>query len=89
LKNHQGYLQIIPWMIPGIILGTWFLVSRSGWVPDYLLPDPVRIAEAGYHYLFAPVGSGPYAGRFLLRRFSQSSCVLTWAFSLRFLWVFL
>lgn len=59
-------------MIPGIILGTWFFVTWSGWVPDYLLPDPVRIAEAGYHYLFAPVGSGPYAGRF----FSDASASL-------------
>jgi sulfonate transport system permease protein len=72
LKNHQGYLRIIPWIIPGIILGTWFFVTRSGWVPGYLLPDPVRIAEAGYHYLFAPVGSTPYAGRF----FSDASASL-------------
>jgi sulfonate transport system permease protein len=72
LKNHQGYLRIIPWIIPGIILGTWFVVTRSGWVPGYLLPDPVRIAEAGYHYLFAPAGSGPYAGRF----FSDASASL-------------
>ncbi len=65
MKKQQPFLRIFPWIIPGILLTTWFAVTGSGWVPGYLLPDPIRVAEAGYDYLFAPVGSAPYAGRFL------------------------
>jgi NitT/TauT family transport system permease protein len=42
----------------------WFSVSKAGWIPNYLLPDPVSIAKAGYHYVFGQEGSAPYAGRF-------------------------
>ncbi len=65
MKKTRPYLRIFPWIIPGILLTTWFAVTRSGWVQGYLLPDPIRVAEAGYDYLFAPVGNSPYAGRFL------------------------
>jgi sulfonate transport system permease protein len=64
LKKIRPYSQILPWIIPGIFLTVWFAVCRSGWVPDYLLPDPFRIVKAGYIYLFAQADSGPYAGRF-------------------------
>ena len=65
MKHPQAHFQILPWIIPGILLAAWFAVSRTGWVPDYLLPDPVRIARAGYVYLFFQVDSAPYAGRFI------------------------
>ena len=65
MKNQSPSHRILPWIIPGILLAGWFFATESGWRPGYLLPDPSRIIEAGRIYLFAPVGSGPYAGRFL------------------------
>jgi sulfonate transport system permease protein len=64
LKRRKLHFQILPWIIPGILLAAWFAGGRTGWVPDYLLPDPVRIARAGYIYLFSQADT-PYAGRFL------------------------
>jgi sulfonate transport system permease protein len=34
-------------------------------VPEYLLPHPVTVWDAGLRYIFGTVGQGPYAGRFL------------------------
>jgi NitT/TauT family transport system permease protein len=47
------------------MLVAWFASSRTGWVADYLLPDPVEIARTGHAYIFGSPGSAPYAGRFL------------------------
>ncbi len=47
-----------------MLLAAWFCATGNQWVPGYLLPDPIRIVEAGHNYMFAPIGSGPYAGRF-------------------------
>lgn len=55
----------LPWIIPCLGLLLWVLVSKTGVVPDYLLPRPMDIGRAGYSYIFAERGEGPYAGRFL------------------------
>jgi sulfonate transport system permease protein len=65
LKVPGHHLRYLPWIIPGTILGLWFLASRTGRVPGYLLPDPVHIAQAAYSYIFGRPDSAPYAGRFL------------------------
>jgi sulfonate transport system permease protein len=65
LKRIVHYHRFIPWIIPVIFLAAWFLASGSGWIPHYLLPDPLRIIKAGHLYLFGEPGDGPYAGRFL------------------------
>jgi NitT/TauT family transport system permease protein len=43
----------------------WFLVGKTGWVPAYLLPEPVSIARAAVNYIFGEPESAPYAGRFV------------------------
>ena len=65
MKAARPHFHYLPWIIPAIFLGAWFLMSRTGWVPGYLLPDPVRIAKTAYIYVFGQAGSAPYAGRFL------------------------
>ncbi len=55
----------MPWVIPGLFLFLWILVSHSGLIPTFLLPHPLDIAEMGYAYIFDTPGEGPYAGRFL------------------------
>jgi NitT/TauT family transport system permease protein len=64
-NRAHAHLTYLPWIIPFVFLGLWFAVSKAGWIPRYLLPDPVSIATAGYHYVFGQAGSAPYAGRFL------------------------
>lgn len=80
MKRPRNRFQILPWIIPGILLAVWFAVVRTGWVPDYLLPDPVQIARAGYSYLFSQADT-PYAGRFLTDA-SASLLRVTLGFSL-------
>jgi NitT/TauT family transport system permease protein len=64
--NHSNpQRRYIAWILPGLFIAAWFLVSRTGWVPGYLLPDPVRIAKTAAAYIFGHTDSGPYAGRFL------------------------
>ena len=65
MKLSEYYFRSLPWILPGLFLGLWFLVSKTGWVPVYLLPDPVHIARAAFTYIFGQPDSAPYAGRFL------------------------
>jgi len=65
LKPPHQHFQILPWIIPGILLIAWFIVSNTGLMPNYLLPDPVRIAKTAYTYMFSQADSAPYAGRFI------------------------
>jgi len=65
VKKAQPNIRYISWILPGILLAAWFGVTKTGWVPGYLLPDPVRIAKTGYAYIFAQADSAPFAGRFL------------------------
>ena len=65
MKQRRPHLPYLAWIIPGILLSAWLLASHTGWVPDYLLPGPVRIAQAAHTYIFGQPDSGPYAGRFL------------------------
>jgi NitT/TauT family transport system permease protein len=60
--NQRHY---IAWILPGLFIAAWFLASQTGWVPRYLLPDPIRIAKTAATYIFGQAESGPYAGRFL------------------------
>ena len=65
MNPNRIHFRYFPWIIPGILLATWCVISKTGWVPDYLLPDPVRIAKTGYIYVLGQPDSAPYAGRFL------------------------
>ncbi|MGD9309803.1 MAG: ABC transporter permease [Desulfosarcina sp.] len=65
MKHSLTRSRFIAWVLPALLLAAWFLASRTGWVADYLLPDPVKIAQTGHNYIFGLPGSAPYAGRFL------------------------
>jgi NitT/TauT family transport system permease protein len=56
---------LLPWIVPGLCLALWMVVSETGAVPDYLLPRPLDIGQAAYRYILGETGAGPYAGRFL------------------------
>jgi len=56
---------VLPWIIPAAFVCAWFVVSRAGILPPYLLPDPVTVIGTAHIYIFAEPGSAPYAGRFL------------------------
>jgi NitT/TauT family transport system permease protein len=56
---------ILPWIIPGIFMALWVMVSEFGLIPTYLLPHPLEIGQAGSHYIFGATGAAPYSGRFL------------------------
>ena len=55
----------MPWMIPACLLLLWILISQYRLIPNYLLPHPLEIGKAGYHYIFSKPGSAPYSGRFM------------------------
>jgi NitT/TauT family transport system permease protein len=54
----------LPWLIPAVSILIWFFVSEIGLVPGYLMPHPKHVLQSLSSYLFAEVGSDPYAGRF-------------------------
>ncbi|GBC60986.1 ABC transporter permease [Desulfonema ishimotonii] len=60
-----GLNSALPWILPAFFMLVWITVSETGLVPTYLLPHPLEIGKAGYDYIFAQAGSGPYAGRFI------------------------
>lgn len=57
--------HLLPWLIPAALMMAWMIVSRTGWIPPYLLPEPARIAHAAYNYILGTPDSAPYAGRFI------------------------
>jgi len=65
MNDRPKPYQLLPWIIPGVFLLVWLMVSETGQVPGYLLPHPKDIGKAGYTYIFGLAGGGPYAGRFL------------------------
>lgn len=62
--SRNRALRVLPWVIPSAFLCAWVIVSRTGIMPPYLLPDPVTIIGTAHTYIFAEPGSAPYAGRF-------------------------
>ncbi len=63
--NKNVSHTILPWIIPSAFFGAWFIVSSTGILPTYLLPEPVTVIGTANTYVFAEPGSAPYAGRFL------------------------
>ncbi|MCG8688846.1 MAG: ABC transporter permease [Desulfobacterales bacterium] len=55
----------LPWILPIAALGFWILVGAFNWLPSYLLPPPLEVAQTGFVYIFGTPGEAPYAGRFL------------------------
>lgn len=64
MKRPRIRFRGLPYILPGILLGLWFAATKTGWVPAYLLPDPVQVAHTAYAYIFGQPQSAPYAGRF-------------------------
>lgn len=62
--NLTGWRPVLPWILPCSLLALWFVVSKTGTVPDYLLPPPSQIVSAFTSYVLGEAGEGPYAGRF-------------------------
>lgn len=56
---------MLPWVVPSALILAWILVSQTGLVPVFLLPNPQEIGKMGYTYIFGAPGDGAYAGRFL------------------------
>jgi NitT/TauT family transport system permease protein len=65
MNDPMHSYRLLPWIIPGALIMTWWMLSQSGWIPAYLLPHPEDIGKSGYIYVFGRTGDGPYAGRFL------------------------
>ena len=55
----------VPWLIPGVLVLCWVVLSETALVPPYLLPHPWDIIRMGYTYILESPGEAPYAGRFL------------------------
>jgi sulfonate transport system permease protein len=56
--------RALPWILPGLFLLIWSVVSKTGLVPAYLLPHPGDILATASEYIFKGTGQGAYAGRF-------------------------
>jgi sulfonate transport system permease protein len=65
VKQPKVRIRALPWIIPVILVAVWYMISKIGLVPNYLLPDPVQIVKTTYSYIFGQPNSAPYAGRFL------------------------
>ena len=63
--DGAGATDPLPWLIPCLLAALWFAASEGGLVPGYLLPHPIQVGRAAYGYICGPIGTGPYAGRFL------------------------
>jgi NitT/TauT family transport system permease protein len=65
MNDRTTPYRLLSWIIPGALIMTWWMVSRCGWLPAYLLPHPEDIAKSGYAYVFGHAEGGPYSGRFV------------------------
>ncbi len=61
----KGYLKYaLPFVLPGLFLCAWFLVSHYRLFPTYLAPSPTETLAMFNIYVFGEPGSAPFAGRF-------------------------
>jgi NitT/TauT family transport system permease protein len=65
LASDRGPWRMLPWIIPTVSVVAWGVVSQFRLLPPYLLPHPLQVFDAGYHYIFGSAGEAMYAGRFL------------------------
>jgi sulfonate transport system permease protein len=65
LRKGKRVQSLLPWVLPGVFVLAWMLVGYADLIPHYLLPQPLRIIETGYAYIFDNPGDSPYAGRFI------------------------
>ena len=40
---------LIPWLVPGLLVMGWQILSVAGFIPSRILPAPTAIAQAGFH----------------------------------------
>lgn len=64
IRKGKRIHSLLPWILPGVFAAAWILVGYADLMPHYLLPQPSRIIETGYTYIFDNPGDAPYAGRF-------------------------
>ncbi len=62
---HLSWASVLPFLIPGGLLGVWLAATHTGMVPSYLLPSPYEVLRTAFVYIVQPEGSGPFAGRFV------------------------
>jgi len=65
MMKQKNFTRVLPWLIPGGLLICWFVICEAEWVPRYLMPHPTDVLMSMSSYMFAELGSVPYAGRFL------------------------
>ena len=64
--SHTDFpAQLLPWLLPAILLLLWVAACETGKVTAYLLPHPGEILATASAYVFGDAGKGTYAGRFL------------------------
>jgi NitT/TauT family transport system permease protein len=68
METTQGttaWKPFLPWALPVLFVVAWWSASETGLIASYLLPHPLEIGRAGYHYLLGEPGAAPYSGRFV------------------------
>ncbi|WP_319407030.1 ABC transporter permease [uncultured Desulfosarcina sp.] len=80
--SHTGFpAQLLPWLLPAILLLLWIAACETGRVPAYLLPHPREIFATATAYIFGAAGQETYAGRFWGDLIASSVRVM-WGFGL-------
>jgi sulfonate transport system permease protein len=64
-RKSKPLHALLPWIIPGVFVLIWIVVSHVDLIPHYLFPNPLKIIKTAYAYIFENPGDSPYAGRFL------------------------
>jgi sulfonate transport system permease protein len=49
--KHSALRQLVPWLVPALILVVWQLLSMAGLIAPRILPAPTAVASAGWEML--------------------------------------
>lgn len=44
---HRARAALLPWLLPILILLTWEVAARAGWLSSRILPEPFAVIKAG------------------------------------------
>ncbi len=64
LSSKKLWYYLLPWVLPSVLIGFWFIAGHAQLVPPYLLPPPTEIIATGQEYIFGESGQAPFSGRF-------------------------
>lgn len=77
MKHLWRKIDPVGFIFPVLLLAIWYIATKSGRIPPYILPSPGRIAQVIVDFASGTGKLTPYSGKLLENLFTSSLRVIT------------